>query len=36
MRKKKFVVSICGKQKSVCLDDVCSQVFEEELSMESN
>ena len=26
---------VCGKQKSVCFGDVCSQVLEVELNMES-
>ena len=35
-KKKKYEKKeICGKQKSVCLGDVCSQVLELELSMES-
>ena len=34
-KKKKFKKKeVCGKQKSVCLGHVCSQVLEVELSME--
>ena len=34
-RKKKFEKKeVCGKHKSVCLGDVCSQVLEVELRME--
>ena len=34
-KKKKFEKKEdCGKHKSVCLGDVCSQVLEVELSME--